>query len=221
MTEYDELRARMVDEQLASRGISDPRVLEAMEAVPRELFVRDQDRELAYIDAALGIEEGQTISQPWIVAAICQALELGPTDEVLEIGTGSGYSTAVIARLADSVLSIERLGRLTDSARARLESLGVENAVLRTGDGSVGAEEAGPFDAIAVHAAAPKPPPALLAQLAPGGRLVVPIASGAHEDLTLYRRRPDREGTGPEAFERTGIALCRFVPLLGREGYPE
>jgi protein-L-isoaspartate(D-aspartate) O-methyltransferase len=205
----------MVSEQLARRGINDPRVLGAMGEIPRERFVASADRDRAYADAALGIECGQTISQPWIVAAIAQALELDGSEHLLEIGTGSGYSTAVLARLAASVVSVERIPELVDAARRNLASLGISARVV-CADGSSELPEPGPFDAIAVHAAVPGRPRTLLSALAPGGRLVAPIAADGHEELTVIRRR---EGQA-EGFEQTSLGPCRFVPLIGSEGYP-
>ncbi|MET0558951.1 MAG: protein-L-isoaspartate(D-aspartate) O-methyltransferase [Solirubrobacterales bacterium] len=202
----------MVERQLRRRGIADERVLAAMAAVPREAFVPAALRHRAYADSALPIGEGQTISQPWIVAAICQALVLRGEERVLEIGTGSGYSTAVLALLAAEVVSVERHRSLADAARGTLGRLGVENVEVTLGDGSRGLPGRGLFGAIAVHAAAPAPPPSLLAQLAEGGRLVVPIATGEVEMLTALRRR----GTELEV-EKLGP--CRFVPLIGEAGY--
>jgi protein-L-isoaspartate(D-aspartate) O-methyltransferase len=209
---YADLRERMVERQLRRRGIEDERVLAAMAAVPREAFVPAARRHRAYADSALPIGEGQTISQPWIVAAICQALQLRGSERVLEIGTGSGYSAAVLARLAAEVLSVERHQSLADPARKTLGRLGVANVEVILGDGSRGLAERAPFEAIAVHAAAPAPPPALLRQLAEGGRLVVPIATGEVEMLTVLRRRG-------EEVEVEEIGPCRFVPLIGEEGY--
>lgn len=210
----------MVTDQLAARGIKDPRVLEAMREVPRERFVLPEDRDRAYADSALPIACDQTISQPWIIAAISQGLELEGEELALEIGTGSGYSTAVLARLSARVVSIERFEELADAARERLRELGVENVEVRVGDGSLGAPDDAPFDAIAVHAAMPAPPETLLGQLAPGGRLVAPVAGGLEEILTQYRRRDAGEGGAP-SFAETPIAPCRFVPLVGARGYPE
>ena len=207
-----ELRARMVERQLRRRGIGDERVLAAMGAVPREAFVPAELRHRAYADSALPIGAGQTISQPWIVAAICQAMELRGGERVLEIGTGSGYSAAVLARLAAEVVSVERQESLAATAVEALAELGVANVEVRVGDGSRGVPERAPFAAIAVHAAAPAPPPALLRQLEDGGRLVVPIAAGEAEMLTVLRRRED-------SFESATIGPCRFVPLIGEEGY--
>ena len=212
MGAYADLRERMVERQLRRRGIEDGRVLAAMAAVPREAFVPAAMRHRAYADSALAIGAGQTISQPWIVAAICQALELTGRERVLEIGTGSGYSAAVLALLAAEVVSVERHQSLADAARERLGRLGVPNVEVILGDGSRGLPDRAPFEAIAVHAAAPAPPPALLAELAEGGRLVVPIATREVEMLTLLRRR----GSELEAEE---IGPCRFVPLIGEEGY--
>ena len=187
-------------------------MLEAMAAVPRELFVAERLHGRAYADSALPIGEQQTISQPWIVAAICQALRLAGEETVLEVGTGSGYSAAVLARLAAEVVSVERFASLAAEARRRLAELGVENVEVVVGDGSMGVPSRAPYEGIAVHATAPSPPPTLLAQLAPGGRLVVPIASGSLEMLSAFELR-DGEVV------RHDIAPCRFVPLLGEEGF--
>jgi len=212
VTAFADRRARMVERQLRRRGIANERVLAAMGAVPREAFLPASLRHRAYADSALPIGEGQTISQPWIVAAICQALELHGEERVLEVGTGSGYSAAVLARLAAEVVSVERQESLAATARLTLTELAVENVEVRLGDGSRGVPERAPFDGIAVHAAAPAPPPALLSQLAEGGRLVVPIAAGEAEMLTVLRRRGD-------GVESETIGPCRFVPLIGEEGY--
>jgi protein-L-isoaspartate(D-aspartate) O-methyltransferase len=202
----------MVERQLRRRGIADERVLAAMEEVPREAFVPERYRHRAYADSAVPIGEGQTISQPWIVAAICQALELDGRERVLEIGTGSGYSAAVLARLAIEVLSVERHESLAGEAREALDALSVANVEVVVGDGSRGLPERAPFEAIAVHATAPAPPATLLSQLADGGRLVVPIALDGADMLTVYRRSGDE-------VERHEIGPCRFVPLVGEEGY--
>jgi protein-L-isoaspartate(D-aspartate) O-methyltransferase len=205
-------RRRMVERQLRARGIEDERVLGAMGEVPREAFLPEALRDRAYADSALPIGEEQTISQPWIVAAICQALELEGSELVLEVGTGSGYSAAVLARLAAHVVSIERHRQLSEAAVGRLASLGVRNVELVAGDGSLGVAERAPFDAIAVHAAAPAPPPALIEQLADGGRLVVPVSGGEADMLTVLRRAGD-------GVERRALGPCRFVPLIGEEGF--
>jgi protein-L-isoaspartate(D-aspartate) O-methyltransferase len=202
----------MVERQLRRRGIHDERVLAAMGEVPREAFLPEGLRDKAYADAALPIAEGQTISQPWIVAAICQALELTGNELVLEVGTGSGYSAAVLSLLAAHVVSVERHQPLSRAAAAALESLGTANVELLVGDGSLGVPERAPFDAIACHATAPAAPPALLGQLADGGRLVVPIAGGEADMLTVLRREE-------EAVETEVLGPCRFVPLIGEEGF--
>jgi protein-L-isoaspartate(D-aspartate) O-methyltransferase len=204
----------MVERQLRRRGISDERVLEAMRRVPRELFVPESQRRRAYADSALPIGSGQTISQPWIVAAIAQALRLRGPERVLEIGTGSGYSSAVLAPLAAQVVTVERHAELAEGAAERLRELGVENVEVEVGDGSRGLPERGPFDGVAVHATAPAPPASLLEQLGEGGRLVIPIASRGADILTVYRR----EG-GELATELIGP--CRFVPLIGEEGFSD
>jgi protein-L-isoaspartate(D-aspartate) O-methyltransferase len=205
-------RAAMVEYQLRERGIHDERVLAAMGEVPREVFVPERRRELAYADAALPIGAEQTISQPWIVAAILQALDLKGDERVLEVGTGSGYSTCLLGRLAEHVVSVERHSSLARAAAEALRACGADNVELMIGDGSRGVPDRAPFDAIAVHAAAPAPPPALTRQLAEGGRMVVPVASDREEMLTLLRRH------GSE-LETTVLAPCRFVPLIGAEGF--
>jgi protein-L-isoaspartate(D-aspartate) O-methyltransferase len=213
MTDFTGLRARMVERQLRRRGIGDERVLAAMGEMPREAFVPPRLRHRAYADSALPIEERQTISQPWIVAAICQAMELSGSERVLEVGTGSGYSAGVLSLLAAEVVSVERHQALALSARETLASLAIVNVELIVGDGSQGVPERAPFEAIAVHAAAPAPPPALIDQLAEGGRLVVPIVADEETDLlTVLRRR------GGE-IETETIGPCRFVPLVGEEGF--
>ena len=212
---FDVERARMVERQLRRRGISDERVLGAMGSVPREAFVPEDVRRRAYADSALPIGHRQTISQPWVVAAICQALELEGDESVLEIGTGSGYSAAVLAQLAKSVISFERVPELAEGARRALERLGVENVEVIVADGSRGHEQAAPYDAIAVHAATPEAPHSLIAQLAPGGRLVVPIAAGSADLLTAFHRD---DGPG-SALRQETIGPCRFVPLIGAEGF--
>lgn len=220
MADFELARARMVERQLRARGIGDERVLAAMGAVPRELFVDDRLRRRAYADSALPTGDGQTISQPWIVAAICQGMKLAGPEKVLEVGTGSGYSTAVLASLAQVVVSVERFPALAQAASERLAELGVANAEIRVGDGSTGVPELAPYGAIAVHATAPAPPPSLLAQLEIGGRLVAPIAEGRTDMLVCFTRTGAalelEAGTG---VERAVIAPARFVPLIGEEGF--
>jgi protein-L-isoaspartate(D-aspartate) O-methyltransferase len=220
--EFASQRADMVERQLRRRGIRDERALEAMAAVPRERFVPEAYARRTYADSALPIGHDQTISQPWIVAAICQAMALTGSERVLEVGTGSGYSAAVIALLAREVITIERVPELAERAGATLLDLGIANVEVALGDGSAGVPDRAPFDAIAVHATAPGPPPTLIGQLAIGGRLVVPIASRRADMLTVFRRLGDTVDlmTG-EGLERDVIGPCRFVPLIGTEGFSE
>jgi protein-L-isoaspartate(D-aspartate) O-methyltransferase len=212
---FERRRAAMVADQLRGRGIDDERVLAAMGVVPRERFVRATERRRAYRDGALPIGHEQTISQPWIVAAICQGLRLEGRETVLEIGSGSGYSTAVLAVLAAQVVAVERIPALAKRAAAVLDELGVANVEVITGDGSAGLEGRGPFEAIAVHATTPQAPPGLIAQLAPGGRLVVPVAEAGTDILTVITRGEDGD------LEAEVIGPCRFVPLIGEQGFDE
>jgi len=195
-----------VDRQLRRRGIDDPRVLAAMAKVPRELFVPESVRSHAYDDAALAIGYEQTISQPYIVACTCQALELNGDERVLDVGTGSGYQAAVLAELAADVVSIERVPELADRAREALTAAGYADVVVLVGDGSAGVSERAPFAAIAVGAAARRPPPDLLEQLEPGGRLVLPVGR-FRQRLVLIERTAD-------GFVSRGLADVRFVPLV-------
>jgi protein-L-isoaspartate(D-aspartate) O-methyltransferase len=220
--EFASQRADMVERQLRRRGIGDERVLEAMGSIPREWFVPEPYVRRAYADSALPIGHDQTISQPWIVAAICEAMELVGQERVLEIGTGSGYSAAVLSLLAREVLTIERIAELAERARVALGDLGIANVEVVVGDGSAGLPDRAPFEAVAIHAAAPAPPPTLIGQLAIGGRLVVPIASRRVDMLTVFRRVDERVDpmTG-EGLERKFIGPSRFVPLIGTEGFAE
>jgi len=204
----------MVAEQLRDRGIRDERVLEAMARVPRHEFVQPDQRDEAYEDHPLPIGEGQTISQPFVVAAMLEALALRPEDVVLEVGTGSGYETAVLAELVRNVYSIERIASLAERARKVLERLGYSNVTVVHGDGSQGLPEAAPFDAIVVSAAAPRLPQSLMDQLRDGGRLVIPVGSGFTQELQLVRKIGD---------SNTVLYLdgVRFVPLIGQEGFRE
>jgi protein-L-isoaspartate(D-aspartate) O-methyltransferase len=212
--EFAARRTRMVERQLRGRGIGDERVLAAMAEVPRDRFISERLREHAYDDSALPIGEEQTISQPWVVAAICQALALGGSERVLEVGTGSGYSAAVLARLARQVVSLERLPELGEAARANLAELGFENVEVVIADGSQGWTPGAPYDAVAVHAATPEAPHSLIGQLRSSGRLVVPIAAGPVDMLTLFKRE---NGT----MRQETIGPCRFVPLIGVEGFSD
>src|SRR5207302_367323 len=185
MINPDHARLKMVEEQLVPRGITDARVLEAMRKVPRHLFLEEALADRAYDDSALPIGEKQTISQPYIVALMTQALALCPTDKVLEIGTGSGYQTAILAELAERVYSIERVKSLALQARERLDRMGYRNVAIRIGDGTYGWGDAAPFDAILVAAGSPSVPPLLVEQLREGGRLVIPVGDRAVQRLQL------------------------------------
>ena len=206
-------RKAMVDSQLRTRGIRDEHVLAAMERVPRHEFIQPEYWFQAYEDHPLPIGEGQTISQPYIVAITLEALALAPSDTVLEIGTGSGYQTAVIAELARWVYSVERHLPLAAQAQKALSSLNVRNATVLVSDGSKGFPEFAPYNAIAVSAAAPRIPTSLLEQLAEGGRMVIPVGPGEAQQLQLVRKQNRTAVITP-------IEGCRFVPLIGSEGYP-
>ncbi|HEY1014274.1 MAG TPA: protein-L-isoaspartate(D-aspartate) O-methyltransferase [Herpetosiphonaceae bacterium] len=205
-------RQRMVRDQLAKRGVSDPRVLAALGQVPRHLFVPEQQRHQAYADCALPIDADQTISQPFIVARMAEALALTGGERVLEIGTGSGYAAAVLAELAGSVVTVERHAELAEAARERLAGLGYESVAVVAGDGTLGWPSAAPYDAISVPAGAPEVPPALLQQLAEGGRLIIPVGSAQDQRLLRVRRAGER-------FEREWLEPVRFVPLIGAQGW--
>jgi protein-L-isoaspartate(D-aspartate) O-methyltransferase len=202
----------MVDSQLRGRDVVDERVLAAMERVPRELFVPERLRDRAYDDAALPIGGGQTISQPYMVARICEALALKGDERVLDVGTGSGYQAAVLAELATEVDTIERIPELAESARANLAAAGYERVSVHIGDGTRGLSERAPFDAIAVAAAAPELPQSLYEQLEPRGRLVVPVGKHGIQRLEVVVRSPE----GPAVIRSVP---CRFVPLVGEEGF--
>jgi protein-L-isoaspartate(D-aspartate) O-methyltransferase len=206
-------RARMVDHQLRGRDIVDQRVLDAMERVPRELFVPEAERPRAYDDAALPIGHGQTISQPYMVARICETLALRGQERVLDVGTGSGYQAAVLAELAGEVFTIERIQELAEQARLNLAAAGYERVSVHVGDGTLGLPEEAPFQAIAVAAAAPGMPQQLYDQLEPRGRLAVPVGGRGGQLLELVIRSPE----GP-AIVRS--VPCRFVPLVGEGGFP-
>jgi len=203
----------MVEQQLRDRDVEDERVLEAMDRVPRHLFVPLELRGRAYRDAALPIGSGQTISQPYMVARICESLGLHGNERVLDVGTGSGYQAAVLAELAGEVHTIERLPELAEAARAALEEAGYGDRVqVHVGDGTLGLPDHAPFAAIAVAAAAPELPQRLYDQLEPLGRLVVPVGKRQGQRLQLVVRSPE----GPAVVRSVS---CRFVPLLGEEGF--
>jgi protein-L-isoaspartate(D-aspartate) O-methyltransferase len=210
--DYGALRAAMVAGQIAARGVTNARVLDAMRRVPRHLFVPEDLAVNAYDDRALPIGLGQTISQPYMVASMTEALRLTGSEKVLEIGTGSGYQTAVLAELSREVFSIERIDSLSIDASIRLRSLGYVHAHLVTGDGTLGLPEHAPFDRILVTAGAPEPPPPLLAQLAEGGRLVIPVGSLTSQQIVVYTKVH-----GEIAEER--YTYCTFVPLIGTHGW--
>src|SRR5213592_1930415 len=205
-------RLRMVEDQLRARDIVEERVLEAMERVPRELFVPEGERHRAYADAALPIGHGQTISQPYMVARICEALALSGGERALDVGTGSGYQAAVLAELGADVHTIERIPELAEQARANLAAAGYDRVEVAVGDGTLGLAERAPFDGIAVAAAAPGFPQTLYEQLRPGGRLVVPVGGTRAQRLELIVRSPE----GPAVIHSVP---CRFVPLVGEEGF--
>ena len=202
----------MVTEQLEARGIVDQRVLNAMASVPRDAFVGEGDRKRAYLDMPLRIGYGQTISQPYMVAIICQTADVKEGDRVLDIGTGSGYQAAVLAELGGQVHTVERIPELAEQARERLAAAGYEAVDVHVGDGSLGLPEHAPFDAIVVAAAAPVMPNSLYEQLVPGGRLVVPVGGPHGQRLEVIVRSP----AGPAV---TRSVPCRFVPLVGAEGF--
>jgi protein-L-isoaspartate(D-aspartate) O-methyltransferase len=205
-------RLAMVELQLRNRGIRDERVLQAMSKVPRHQFVAPSFQDRAYDDQPLPIAEGQTVSQPYIVAAMLGWLSLLASDRVLDVGTGSGYQTALLAELVADVFTIERHASLAQAAGELLERLGYNNIQIRTGDGSLGWPEAAPFDAIVVSAAVPQLPPSLMTQLKEGGRLIAPVGTPEAQELRLIRRVAGEVRT-------TRLDGCRFVPLLGKEGF--
>lgn len=209
--QYGGARRRLIEE-LQAKGIRDLTVLKAFDDVPRHLFVPSGVQHRAYEDAPLPIGHGQTISQPWVHAKYLELLALTGREKVLEIGTGSGFQTALLTKLAGQVFTIERIGALADEARASLTSAGIERVVHRVGDGTLGWKEFGPFDAILVGAASPDVPAPLLEQLALGGQLLVPV--GGRDEQVLVRVR--RTETG---FDHTRLDAVRFVPLIGAHGF--
>ncbi|MDX9821781.1 MAG: protein-L-isoaspartate(D-aspartate) O-methyltransferase [Syntrophales bacterium] len=215
MDRFKKLRLKMVDSQIRARGIRDERVLRAMETVPRHLFVEEVLAEQAYQDNPLPIEAQQTISQPYIVALMTEALELTGREKVLEIGTGSGYQTAVLSLLADQVFSIERFASLASRARSILEALHYYHVAIRVGDGTYGWREESPFDAIIVTAGAPSIPKAYIDQLALGGRLVIPVGDRYTQELIKVTKTSDK----PEGLVRESLGGVRFVNLIGEHGW--
>lgn len=207
-------REKMVKEQLVGRGIRNQKILAAMKKIPRHLFVPDKWQALAYADRPLPIEMQQTISQPYIVALMTESLELAPTDKVLEIGTGSGYQTAVLAEICNSVYTVELLPALMESAIELLKRLRYRNIVAKIDDGTLGLPEHQPYDAIIVTAGAPRLPQPLLAQLAEGGRLVIPVGDSLSQSLKKIVRRPD-------GFWEEQLLKCQFVPLRGEHGWQQ
>jgi protein-L-isoaspartate(D-aspartate) O-methyltransferase len=205
-------REAMVRSQIERRGVTHPGVLAALRTVPRELFVPAHLADTAYDDRALPIGSGQTISQPYMVAVMTQALNLTPSSRVLEVGTGSGYQAAVLSHLAGQVTTMERRPELAEEARTRLAELGCANVTVIVGDGTAGYAEGAPYDAILVTAGAPEVPEPLTAQLADGGRLVIPVGTAREQDLITIERRGDR-------LTQTSGERCIFVPLVGRFGW--
>lgn len=212
---YEDARRRMVEDQLVARGIRDPRVLEAMAGMPRHRFVEAGLEPRAYDDHALPTTEGQTISQPYIVARMLELARLAPEHRVLEVGTGSGYQTALLATLVERVLSIERLAHLLRAAQKRLDSLGIRNVALRHGDGSLGWQEFSPYDRVVVAAAAPRVPEALRAQLGERGLLVIPVGGPQVQHLEVWQR------AAGDRWEHQRYGDCRFVPLVGHDAWRE
>jgi protein-L-isoaspartate(D-aspartate) O-methyltransferase len=208
-----ERRRAMVAAQIEARGVRAAAVLQALDTVRRERFVPPEERERAYDDSPLAIGAGQTISQPYVVAMMAAAAELTGSERVLEVGTGSGYGAAVLAELAREVYTIERHAELAEAARRRLVDEGYARVHVRAGDGTLGWPEAAPFDAIVVTAGGPSAPPSLLAQLAPGGRLVMPIGESPGVQRLVRLRRTER------GIEREDLGAVRFVPLIGAEGW--
>lgn len=214
MDDFQTLRKRMVDRQLRSRGIRDIHVLRAMETVKRHLFVPESQISYAYDDSPLPIGFGQTISQPYIVALMTELLRVEPDDKVLEIGGGSGYQAAVLAQLADRVVTIERIPELAALARENIERAGLVNVMVYVSDGTLGYQKEAPFDRIIVTAAGPEIPKTLTSQLAAGGRLVMPVGGPAMQELILVERKGG-------SLVRTRHGGCRFVKLIGEEGWSD
>ena len=214
MTDFASEREAMVERQLRRRGITEPEILDAFRAVPREAFVGEHYAHLAYGDHPLPIEADQTISQPYIVALMIQAAEIKPGDKVLEVGSGSGYAAAVISRIAAKVVGIERQHQLVEVARERLRRLGYDNVAIVEGDGTKGQSEHAPYDAILAAASGSHVPQSLIDQLAPAGRLVMPVGEpGWIQKLVKVTKRADG------SLQQSDLGDVRFVPLIGEEGW--
>jgi protein-L-isoaspartate(D-aspartate) O-methyltransferase len=211
---WDALRRVMVEDQLRRRGVRDERVLKALAKIPRHRFVPESLRDYAYDDGPLSIGEGQTISQPYMVAVMTECLAVRPENRVLEVGTGSGYQAAILAELVREVHSIERIPALSERAARLLSQLGCRNVRFHVGDGSLGLPAQSPFDGILVTAGAPEIPAALIDQLAMGGRLVIPIGGPYHQNLYTITR-------DPEGLHKESVTGCVFVPLIGEQGWEE
>ena len=212
--DFEKLRRQMVKEQLIKRGIEDQSVLDAFKKVPREKFMLDKNKELAYEDGAQKIGAGQTISQPYIVALMIQALKLDESDRVLEVGTGSGYAAALLAEIAAEVYTIEKIEQLADKAKEVLSELNYDNVELKVGDGSLGWEENAPYDAVVVSAAAPYAPEKLVEQLKKGGKIVIPIGErGGIQQLKLLKKKYNGK------IKEENLEYVRFVPLLGEDSW--
>jgi protein-L-isoaspartate(D-aspartate) O-methyltransferase len=212
--DFTKLRHELVDQKIKRRGgIKDPATLAAMRTVPRHEFVPPQIQAMAYLDSPLPIGEGQTISQPYIVALMTQLAELEPDSIVLDIGTGSGYAAAILSRIAQKIYTIERLPMLTENAQTIFKKLGYSNIECKVGDGTIGWKEKGPFDAIIVTAGAPVIPETLLMQLKIGGRLIIPVGDAFSQELFRIRN------LGEDKHSREIIEAVRFVPLIGEEGW--
>lgn len=210
--DFEKLRRYMVDMQIRRRGIKDKRLLRVMEQIPREKFIPPASRYEAYEDQPVPIGYGQTISQPYMVALMTEALELQPEDRVLEIGTGSGYQTAILARLAKEIYTVERIAELSSSAQRVLAELGIDNVRFKVDDGTLGWPEYAPYDKIIVTAAAPHIPTALLEQLKEGGIMVIPVGPESYQTLYKVIKNKDR-------IEKIPLVECRFVKLIGKEGW--
>ncbi|MEC9490745.1 MAG: protein-L-isoaspartate(D-aspartate) O-methyltransferase [Halanaerobiales bacterium] len=212
--DFEKLRQQMVKNQLIKRGIEDQLVIDAFQKVPREKFMLEKNRHLAYEDGAQSIEEGQTISQPYIVASMLQALNLDQSDRVLEIGTGSGYAAAILAEIAAEVYTIEIIEKLAEKAKEVLAELNYDNVEVKIGDGTLGWEEKAPYDAIIVSAAAPYVPEKLQEQLKKGGRIIIPIGErGGIQSLKLIKKKYNGK------FKEKELEYVRFVPLLGQDSW--